>query len=548
MKMPEVILIPATIKNQQDTSTKTRQLRVAAYCRVSTDEEEQISSFENQIAYFTDRIQSNPDWTMAGLYADEGLSGLIARKRPQFLRMIRDCKKGRIDLILTKKLSRFSRNTLDTLKYTRLLKSLGIPVIFEEDHIDTSKAQSEMVITFMGAFAQAESESISANVKWGKRQAFKEGKVTYNYAHLYGYEKGADGKPKIVKSEAETVRRIFNEFLAGYSIGRIKQGLENDGIPTKKGGAEWSQAVISRILTNEKMYGDVLNQKTFVSDTLTKKTKKNNGELPQYLVKNAHAGIITYETFQKAQAEFARHNSRKKISDKTSTELSKYSSLYALTDILICGNCGTPYRRVTWSKNGKKKIVWRCVNRIDYGTKYCKESPTIEEILLQQAVLYEINQLIVNRDVTETVMANLKTVISGNTDSKDAYAAECRIKTLETEMMTLVQTHAKTPLADFDRQISEIGNEINRLKEKIKQYETNMKKSAETADRVNKIQTALTLAPDAITEWDETVIRHFIHTIKVLSKDKIRIIFNGGLEIETYLSPAENRETPVKSA
>jgi len=257
-----VIVIPA---NPQFAQTKAvqRQLRVAAYCRVSTDSEEQLTSYEAQKNYYTDKIMTNPRWTMAGIFADEGITGTSAAKRPEFLRMIRQCRQKKIDLILVKSISRFARNTVDCLKYMRALRELGIAIIFEEQNINTLETDSEMLITMLGAFAQAESESISGNVKWGIRQAMREGKANIQYKRLYAYEKGEDGKPRIIPEQAEVVRDIYDRFLAGQSLRMIKDSLEAKGILAVGGGTEWSIAVIRGILQNDcAIIG--LNQQTLV--------------------------------------------------------------------------------------------------------------------------------------------------------------------------------------------------------------------------------------------------------------------------------------------
>lgn len=279
----KVIVIPAKPEMAQ-SKTVQRQKRVAAYCRVSTDEEEQLSSYEAQRTYYTDKIMSNREWTMAGIFADEGITGTSARKRPEFLRMIHLCKQKKIDIILTKSISRFARNTVDCLNYIRALRELGIAVIFEKENINTLEADSELLITMLGAFAQAESESISANVRWGKRQAMREGRVSIQYTHLYAFEKGPDGQPMIIPQQAEVVKKIFRQYLLGDSLRMIKNMLETEGIPNVYGKKGWSITAIRSILTNEKYCGDVLLQKTFISDCISRKVIKNTGQLPMYLI------------------------------------------------------------------------------------------------------------------------------------------------------------------------------------------------------------------------------------------------------------------------
>ena len=267
---PRIITIPARPESVKSQTVK-RQLRVAAYCRVSTDDEEQLTSYEAQQHYYTDKIMSNQEWTMAGIFADEGITGTSARKRPEFLRMIRLCKQKKIDVILTKSISRFARNTVDCLNYIRVLRALGIAVIFEKENINTLESDSEMLITLLGAFAQAESESISQNVRWGIRQAMREGKAPMQYNKLYAYARGADGSPQIIPAQAEVVQRIYQQYLAGASFRMIANALETDHIPNAAGEPTWTITAVRGILTNEKYCGDVLRQKTFRSDCISGK-------------------------------------------------------------------------------------------------------------------------------------------------------------------------------------------------------------------------------------------------------------------------------------
>lgn len=394
---PTVIFIPP---KPEAVRASKRQLRVAAYCRVSTDDEEQLTSYEAQKNYYTDKIMTNKEWTMAGIFADEGITGTSARKRPEFLRMIRQCKQGKIDIVLTKSISRFARNTVDCLNYVRALKELGIAVIFEKENMNTLEIDSEILITMLGAFAQSESESISANVRWGKRQAMKEGKAIINYKHLYGYRKGADGKPEILPEQAEIVRKIYDLFLSGTPIRGILEYLNANSIPNISGESQWAKNAVNSILTNEKYCGDVLLQKTYIDDCINKKVKKNTGQLPMYLVQNHHEGIISRETFDAAQAELSRRNAGRSPSKKNApTGRSRYSSKYALSDRLYCGECGTRYQRCTWrNRDGSKRIVWRCVSRVDYGNKYCHDSPTLDEEPLHRAILAAINSAVKDKD------------------------------------------------------------------------------------------------------------------------------------------------------
>ena len=307
--------------------TRNHRLRVAAYCRVSTEQGEQQTSIENQITYYEDLIRSNPEWEYAGVFSDDGISGTRDENRPGFMEMIKQCKKGKIDMILAKSLSRFSRNTLQCISYIRMLKDRGIIIRFEKEGLDTSRVTSEIFFTWTSAFAQGESESLSNNVKWGKRKGYSQGKFAFPYKNMLGYKKGEDGEPEIVPEEAEHIKMIFNLFLLGRSLRQIKEALERRNILTPRGNTEWGLSSIEHILRNEKYMGDVLLQKSYTVDFLTKKKKKNNGEITQYYITDNHPAIIPREDFLNVQLELTRRNSKKKVSQKkTKSALGKYCS------------------------------------------------------------------------------------------------------------------------------------------------------------------------------------------------------------------------------
>jgi len=387
-EMPAVI-----VKTERDV--RKQKLRMAAYCRVSTDSEDQLNSYNSQIKYYTSIIEENPNWTMAGIFADEGLSGVSTKKRKEFNRMMQKCRAGRIDMIIVKSVSRFARNTLDSISWARRLKKLGVGIIFEKEGVNTMEMDDEILLTIFAGLAQAESESLSKNVAMGHRQSYKAGNVPFHYKNFLGYRKGADGEPEIVPEEAAVVKRIFHRYLAGDSVAQIIKDLEADGIPAARGGEKWSPATVRNMLRNEKYIGDALLQKTYVADVLTKQSKKNHGELPQYYITNNHPAIIDRDIFQKVQEEIARRGCKRKVQSKSArTEQSKYSGKYALNEILVCGECGTPYRRVTWTQHGEKRIVWRCISRLEHGRKYCKESPTLHESPLHAAVMDAISEVV----------------------------------------------------------------------------------------------------------------------------------------------------------
>ena len=534
---PTVICIPA--KPEVVLASK-RQLRVAAYCRVSTDDEEQLTSYEAQKNYYTDKIMTNKEWTMAGIFADEGITGTSARKRPEFLRMIRQCKQGKIDIVLTKSISRFARNTVDCLNYVRALKELGIAVIFEKENMNTLEIDSEILITMLGAFAQSESESISANVRWGKRQAMKEGKAIINYKHLYGYRKGADGRPEIIPEQAEIVRKIYDLFLSGTPIRGILEYLNANRIPNISGESQWAKNAVNSILTNEKYCGDVLLQKTYIDDCINKKVKKNTGQLPMYLVQNHHEGIISRETFDAAQAELARRSAGKSPSKKNApTGRSRYSSKYALSDRLYCGECGTRYQRCTWrNRDGSKRIVWRCVSRVDYGNKYCHNSPTLDEEPLHRAILAAINSAVKDKD---SIIYNLKSAmekelapIAGQQLSLSEI--DSQLEQLNTEFSkVLAEASESGDQAVYSDKFREIMQKQTALKAQRDEIQQMLAESSKAAAHVEQCRQAAETTPTAISEWDETLIRQVVESVTVETGSEIIVALKSGASIHPEL-------------
>ena len=532
---PKVITIPAKPEVARWQAVQ-RQLRVAAYCRVSTDDEEQLTSYEAQQNYYTDKIMTNREWTMAGIFADEGITGTSDRKRPEFLKMIRLCKQKKIDIVLTKSISRFARNTVDCLNYIRALRELGIAVIFEKENINTLEADSEILITMLGAFAQAESESISANVRWGKRQAMREGKTIIQYNRLYAYEKGEDGKPKIIQEQADVVRSIYDQYLSGASLRMIKDRLEAEQIPNVTGGSQWTITAIRSILTNEKYCGDVLLQKTYISDCISRKVIRNTGQLPMYLVQNHHEGIVERKTFDAVQAEMARRSAGKSPSKKNApTGMTSYASKYALSERLVCGECGTLYRRCTWSKQGRKRIVWRCVSRLDYGTKYCHNSPTLDEEPLQKAILAAINSVMSQkstliRQITSAMEMELAPVPGESMSLADI---ERQLGELNDQTRELVAESARAEDATAcTAQLRAIMNEAAILKEKRVLIEEQRQSNAQAVRRIEDAAAAMAQASTHISEWDEALIRQLVDTVKVNSAEKITVFLRGGVQVE----------------
>ena len=542
---PKVIMIPAKEESPQDQEKK-KNLRVAAYCRVSTKKDEQLNSYENQKAYYTEKIMANPDWTMADIFADEGITGTSAYKRKDFLRMIRHCRQGKIDMILAKSVSRFARNTVDTLNYTRELRGMGIPVIFEEQNINSIYPESEFLITIHGAFAQSESEGISSRVKWGKHQAMRTGKANIQYKTLLGYEKNPDGEMVVNAEQAETVRRIYEMYLSGQTLRSIKEALESGGFKNSAGTMEWTTSNLRTILSDEKYCGDVLLQKTFIQDCISKKVIKNTGQLPMYLIQNHHEAIIPRDRFDAVQVELARRKTLTNSTKKSApTGMSRYSGKYALSGLLFCGECGTAYRRVVWTQHGEKRAVWRCTSRLDYGKKYCLNSPTLDEEPLQQAILNAINSVMSDHSalaeqLRDTMEQELAPIPGESMSLGDIDRA---IADLGRQFTALLSEAADADDADsYTAQFQSISTAMAEFKRRKAIIQQLRQEQDQTDCRMQRVTMALKSTSNRLTEWDDGTIYQMLEKVTVLSRERIRVTLRDGLEIEQAVEQPKRRK------
>ena len=388
-----ISVIPANPQYDRSIRAAERRLRVAAYCRVSTELIQQESSYTAQVEYYKNKIENMSNWKNAGIYADDGKSATNTKKRDDFNAMIKDALEGKIDMILTKSVSRFARNTVDALTTIRKLKEKNVAVVFEKEGINTLEGTGEILLTILSSFAQEESRNISENTRWSVIRRFEKGKVIVNHKKFMGYTKNENGDLIIVPEEAEVVKMVFQLYLEGYSGQKIGEHLERIGIKTVTGKTKWQATVIMKMLRNEKYMGDALLQKTYTADFMTKRKIINNGIVPQYYVENDHEAIIPKAIFREVQTEIRRRAELCRSKTGKKSACSRYSG-YALTGVLICGECGQGYRRVTWARNGKKKIVWRCSNRLKNGKRNCQKSESIEEKVLHSAIMKAIDQAI----------------------------------------------------------------------------------------------------------------------------------------------------------
>ena len=489
-----------------------------------------------QKQYYTEKINSEPKWCLAGIYADKGITGTSTKNRDEFNKMIRDCKKGKIDRIITKSISRFARNTLDCLKYVRMLKEINVDIFFEEQGLHSTDPGAEFYITIYGSIAQSESENISANVRWGKEQAAKDGKVAFSYGRFLGYRKGADGQPEIIPEEAVTVKIIYDRYLKGDSLKVIADYLTSQKIPTPMKKEIWTSCTVRSILSNEKYMGDALINKRYTVDFLSKKVKKNNGERPKYYVENNHPAIIDRNTFNRVQEELARRSGKRKVKFiGTKTEQGKYSSKYALTELLICGECGTPYRRCIWTTREKtKKVVWRCINRLDYGKKYCKHSPSIEESALQNAIMDAILKMAKeNADVLKTLKSHIAMGLNADSINDNSIELQIRIAEIDAEFSKLITSTNIENENDDDREtlMEKLLTEKNQLKKQLEEIELLKKNKELTMSRLDEIYTTIDLLRNHPITYDDQIVREILECVVVESKERIKVVFKGGYDM-----------------
>jgi DNA invertase Pin-like site-specific DNA recombinase len=522
--VPSVTTIPAT-KNIHTTLPKSsiKRRRVAGYARVSTDSDEQFTSYEAQIDYYTKYIKSRDDWQFTTVYTDEGISATSTKNRAGFNKMISDALAGKIDLIVTKSVSRFARNTVDSLVTIRKLKEHGVECYFEKENIYTFDGKGELLLTIMSSLAQEESRSISENVTWGQRKRFADGKVSMPYKQFLGYRKGEDGLPEIVEEEAEIVRLIYKMFLEGRTPAGICKCLEKLGIPTPSGNKKWSQSTVKSILANEKYKGDALLQKKFTVNFLTKKMKHNEGEVPQYYVEGSHKAIIETLDWERVQVETAR---RKKLGRT-------YSGNSIFSSKLICGDCGSFYGSKLWHSTDKyRTTVWQCNRKYKNGDK-CK-TPKQKQEIIQEKFLQAYNQLMGNRDGVISDCELLRTMVS------DCTEIDVQISKIEQEIEVITELVKKcvNENALSTQSQEEYKKKYNGL---VKRYEKAVSKHAHlSSERAKKVDRdrelgifieSLKVQPLLIDTWDDYLWISLVESGTVMEDGTIAFKFMNGTEI-----------------
>ncbi len=522
----QVTVIPA-IKRIEIKNPIIAKRRVAAYARVSTDNEEQLTSYEAQVDYYTRYIKSNENWEFVGIYTDEGITATNTKKRDGFKKMIQDALDGKIDLIITKSVSRFARNTVDTLIAVRQLKEKGVEVYFEKENIYTLDSKGELLITIMSSLAQEESRSISENVTWGRRKRFADGKVSLPYKQFLGYEKGEDGLPKIVEEEAKVVRLIYRFFLEGKTPTGIVKILTSKGIPSPGGKSKWHASTVRSILTNEKYKGDAILQKTFCTDFLTKKMKVNEGEVPQYYVENSHPPIVSKEVFDLVQHEFKRRKNSRNYTTGTSCFSSR----------IVCGCCKGIFGPKVWHSNSKyRRTIWQCNNKFK-GEKKCA-TPHLDEETLKRLFVEAFNSLIEDK---EAIISSYDAIIQALTDTTaldketEKVQGECDV-VLEL-MRKLVDENAHTALdqEDYGRRYNAYAARFEKAKKKLEKINEQKVNRQAKRENIEAFMKTIKENDHLLTEFDEelwcaTVDRLIVHTT-----NNVTVIFKNGTELPWHI-------------
>lgn len=520
-----VTVIPPTIHPFTGMPVNaTVRRRVAAYARVSTDSEEQQTSYEAQVDYYTRYIQAKPEWDFVKVYTDDGITAVNTRRRDGFKTMVKDALDGKIDLIITKSVSRFARNTVDSLVTVRKLREHGVEVYFEKENIYTLDSKGELLITIMSSLAQEESRSISENVTWGKRKQFADGKMSMSYKHFLGFEKGEDGLPKVIPQEAALIRRIYSLFMQGKTPGNIAAILTKEGIPTPGEKTKWRSTTILSILTNEKYKGAALLQKTFTTDFLTKKKKVNEGEIPQYYIEHSHEAIIDPVEFAWVQAEIARRKTLGRA----------YSGKSVFATKLICADCGSFFGSKVWQSNTKyRKTIWQCNGKFK-ETHTCT-TPHITEEEIKQKFVSAYNTLTFDKAALLEDCRLMQEAICDCSEIDQKLESLYREIEVLTELIKkCVEENAQIALnqREYLNRYNSYVADYEKLKRKISTLEDEKQKRKEKAIYIGGFIFEISELGHAITEFDEQLWMMVIDSVIVHQHGKMVFKFRNGVEIE----------------
>lgn len=536
----EVEIIKAN--NPFDDSVKVRKLdrlRVAAYCRVSTDDEDQIKSYNSMVRYYTDLIKNNKQWVFAGVYADRAITGTKTDKREEFQRLIQDCMSGKIDMVIAKSIPRFARNTLDTLKYVRMLKERNIAVYFEVEKINTLK-DGEFLMTILSSVAQQEVENTSAYVKKGLKMKMKRGELV-GFQGCLGYDYDVVTKSISINEEgAKVVRYIFDRYVAGAGSTMIARELNEQGIMTIRGNP-WTSSSVMGIVNNEKYKGDILLGKTFTVDPLSKRRLENLGEEDRFYIRDHHEPIISEETFARAQEIRNRRNGNRKSATPGKRE--KFSRQYAFSCMLECGFCGASLSRRRWHSSSKyKKTIWQCVKSTKSGKRFCPDSKGIPEEVIEEAFIESYRMLCAdNKDVLEEFIHRIEKTLSGDTIKDKVINLQKRVNVVQNKRKKLLDNYLTGIVAQDIYEETDVGfeKELSDLKAKIKLLEQQMYDEDSLQRRIADFRKALS-QNKVLEEFDRGIFESIIEKVIVGGFDeegnkdpyKITFIYKTGFKNE----------------
>lgn len=549
----EIIKARNTLSPRARTNLAKR-LRVAAYCRVSTDSEDQLNSYKSQVAYYTELIKGNSDWSLAGIYADEAITGTQVTKREDFQRLINDCMNGDIDMIVTKSISRFARNTLDTLKYVRMLKEKGIAVFFEEENINTLTMDGELLLVILSSVAQQEVENISANVKKGLKMKMQRGELV-GFQGCLGYDYHPEDKTITVnEEEAEIVRYIFRRYIEGAGGSVIAQELQNLGYRTKRGSTTWAETTVIGIIKNEKYKGDILMGKTFTLDPISKRRLDNFGEEDQFYIRDHHEPIISEEVFEKAQEILRRRAKPRRLNSDGKRE--KFSRKYAFSCMLECGFCGGTLTRRSWHSGSQyNKVIWQCVTSTKKGKKFCPDSKGIAEETIEQAFVESYRLLCQNnKDVLDEFIARTEETLSENNAGKQLVKIEKDIRTLEAKRAKLVDMRLEEVLdkETYESKYLDLTGQI----EQLQAQHRDLQEAAETENTMKKriAEFRKTLEQNnVLEEFDRYIFESIVEKVIVGGydeegrKDPAKLIFIYKTGFQSHMDGA-NFKPPRKNS
>lgn len=519
-----VTAIPATLNRySQQPVNSNKKRRVAGYGRVSTDSKEQATSYEAQVDYYTKYIQSRDDWEFVGMYTDEGITATNTKRRDGFKEMVEDALAGKIDLIITKSISRFARNTVDSLVTVRKLKEKGVEIYFEKENIWTLDSKGELLITIMSSLAQEESRSISENTTWGKRKAFSDGKASVAFKNFLGYDMGENGEFMVNPEQAKVVQLIYKLFLEGYSAYKIACKLTEMQIPTPMRKIKWQQTTVTSILTNEKYKGDALLQKEFTDDFISKKRRKNNGEIPQYYVEGHHDAIISPELFELVQAEMYK---RKEMSGR-------YSGVGIFASKIKCGQCGSWYGSKVWHSNDKyRKVIYRCNYKFDKNKK-CS-TPHFTEEAIKDMFIKVVNEAISEREeLIENTKLMMATVCNTTELEKEQSPLLNEMKVIVEMTRNIINENARMAIdqKEYQEKYDSLVVRYEEIKQKYDKVTEAISGKQSQAEHFKDFIVAIGKTQGLCTGFDEGLWSSLIDFVTVYSDDDVRFTFKNGIEI-----------------